>query len=165
MCTADSLLSAPEQAATSQLPPVKSCMACCKLSCNLWHAQQASITGGLLCQCSKTKHSAKQHSLQELASRWPAVRHCSPCQSAFDNLQIPCEDLGYLWMVRVSHDNSGSHPGWCLEAIRVRRQVCQGCLHVSFREAFCPIASHVSSTPPPQAAAAILACFSWEVLI
>ncbi len=32
------------------------------------------------------------------------------------------EDLGQLIKVRVRHDSSGSHPGWCLGSIKLERE-------------------------------------------
>ena len=38
-------------------------------------------------------------------------------------MQIRCERLSELVMVRVAHDNTGQSPAWFLEEIRARRKV------------------------------------------
>ncbi len=38
-------------------------------------------------------------------------------------MQIRCERLAELVMVRVAHDNSGQSPAWFLEEIRARLKV------------------------------------------
>ncbi len=40
-------------------------------------------------------------------------------------MQIRCERLSELVMVRVAHDNSGQSPAWFLEEIRARLEVAK----------------------------------------
>ena len=49
-------------------------------------------------------------------------------------MQIRCEQLDELVMVRISHDGSGHTPAWFLEEIRARQKVQRlpsfDCYHV-----------------------------------
>jgi len=48
-------------------------------------------------------------------------------------MQIRCERLGELVMVRVAHDNAGQSPAWFLEEIRARLKVSHSVHHTSLQ--------------------------------